>query len=263
MSMDDLNESARNQLGQLPLFEDLQASLNRLTESGAGGVAGSQEATEPTETEDGHQWTSHPDCPNISRKKLPESFDLRQFQAVPPLVIWQAWHHGMCQEQHGWKAAAFSDVPKHLWEFDQAELQRKNISKEEAVRKRTASDRQLFLKMRWLCIKMDAAAGVNTDTETPSKEQLTQCCATEAIQVGLLPANLTPKGRKRRRAEISWVTVARVLQKKERAENQQQQQREGSDSEQTNNAPNLCAVFNCFGVFLCFLSCNLCKIIFS
>jgi len=78
---------------------------------------------------------------------------------------------------------------------------------------------------------MDAAAGVNTDTETPSKEQLTQCCATEAIQVGLLPANLTPKGRKRRRAEISWVTVARVLQKKERAENQQQQQQEGSDSE--------------------------------
>ena len=158
-------------------------------------------------------------------KNLPESFDLCRYQRIPPLLIWHAWHHGLYRELWGWKVASFPDVPCHMWEFKPEELQEKNIDKEEALRKRTASDRQLFLKMRWICLKLDAAVDIDTDTETPTKQQLTQYYATGTIQ-GLLPSHVTPTGRKRRRAEMSWVSVTDILQRKERAERKQQQQQQ-------------------------------------
>ena len=230
ISMDDLHGSIRGELQNLPLFRDLQDVLNHLGQEGsaAGRGGGPGEESDPSAgaaSEEGYEWPSHPSFPNIPKKKLPESFDLRRYQSTTPQLIWQAWHHGLYTERWGWKVAAFPDVPRHMWEFTQEELQQKNISKEEALRKRTSSDRQLFLKMRWLCLKLDAAVGVNTDAETPTKQQPTQYYGTEAIQ-NLLPPNITPAGRKRRRAEMSWVSVADFLRKKEREQRKQQQQQQ-------------------------------------
>jgi len=100
-------------------------------------------------------------------------------------------------------------------------VRKKNITHEVAWTKRNNSDRQLFQSLRFLCQKFDEAVGINTDTVSPTHAELNDFYTSEEIQA-LLPPNLTPKGRKRRKHELAWKTVADALKKRVRLENQQQ-----------------------------------------
>ena len=76
---------------------------------------------------------------------------------------------------------------------------------------------------------MDRAAGIEADSSaTPPQESMVQMYVTDAVKE-LLPPPTTTRGRKRRRAELNWVTVATYLQRKERQERAGQQRQEAVD----------------------------------
>jgi len=222
ISMEDLNDSIRTQVEDSPILQQLKETIDGLQALGGTGASNANANANAETEEQQHQtnlyiWEAHPDK---LEKRLPETFNLRMFQNCTPLVIWQAWHHGLYGQRWSWKYVTWADVPSHVW--DVSEVQReKNISYEAAVAKRGRSDRQLFQSIRFLCQQFDDTVGVNTDTETPAPEALNDFYSSDAIQL-LLPPNITKTGRKRRKNELSWKTVADALRKRLRDQQQAQ-----------------------------------------
>lgn len=136
---------------------------------------------------------------------LPECYEFCSKMGV--LAAWQIWHHG---ERYTATADA-SEV-----ETDGSEsIGSPTVCKIGPLRNIQASDvtvkqKRKFHLFKKLCGLLDATAGISDSSLPPSQAALADMYNGEAISK-LLPAKTTPRGRVRRRNELSWVYSARTM----------------------------------------------------
>ena len=128
-----------------------------------------------------------PEGPMLGQGKFLRDFNLNTFQAMPPLVFWHTWHHGLGHQRFAWKETRWSDHPTHNFNLHGEQLKKIN------------STRQLFQNMLWFGQRLDQAAGIDTITHSPLTEEFNTHFVSDALQA-LLPPAMTTKGHKRRKS---------------------------------------------------------------
>lgn len=125
-----------------------------------------------------------------------------------------AWHHAPWNVPGaGLKKPVFRDIPTHKWDVSQAVAS--GLSEDVAIRKQKNSTRQLFQKLQLVCQRMDQATGIRAD-QTPSPAELINHFWMASVQ-DLLPKDTTSTRTKRRRDQLSFVTMHTELSKRAKA----------------------------------------------